>query len=113
MGTTDCASLPGLPVDVFEVLSADRSHRAQLCFLMHSFARSRAAPSGYSLLSWRQLLDADRALAKLGLSGSTARIDPFPSALPRPVGTRLAEKDLPREAVLRLVEKLEGLLSGH
>jgi len=113
VGTTECSVLPGLPVDVFEVLSADRAHHAQLYFLMYNFTRSRIAPSGYGLVGWSQMPESDRVLTKLGFFGSTSRIDPFPAALPREVGARLRAKGLPAEAVERLVKKLEGILAGE
>src|SRR5690606_28993778 len=58
VGTADCPSLPGIPIDVFEVLSSDGTHRAHLFFVMYNFSRSRLAPSGYSLVSWRQMSES-------------------------------------------------------
>jgi len=113
VGTADCPSLPGIPVDVFEVLSANGAERAYLFLVMYNFSRSRLAPGGYSLVSWRQMSESDRTLTKLGLFGSTARVDPFPGGLPREVGLRMAKKGLPAQAVSQLVQKLEGMLAGR
>jgi hypothetical protein len=96
-------------IDVFELVSTDGLKWVVLYFSMLHTRRSRKAPDGLSLASWREHAVPVGVMAKLGAFGETNhRSEDFPRCLPE----YLRGNPLLQQAHLAdiLAEKMAGLL---
>lgn len=82
-------------VDEYEVLAFDKSVRTRLYFCMSYPRRSRLAPNGFFLRSWRDMTDLDRAFAKLGVWGTNSFVSDFPGGVFTAVEERAAQIGAP------------------
>ena len=94
------------PVDAYELLALDGSHRVKLFFAMYHPRRSQLVPDGLHRTSWNRMNSVARLAAKMPVFGTSEPVHDFPWGLPEVVRSSPAFRKLDPAAIEPLMQGL-------
>jgi len=94
------------PLDAYELLALDGSHRVKLFFAMYHPRRSQLVPDGLHRTPWKRMNKVERSAAYLTVFGTNGRVHDFPWGLPEVVRSAVASRKLDPAVIELLVQGL-------